>query len=176
MILFRGIVAVLILAGCEQAEITQPPIMVVPTDRAGSSGIDVYARDRARGNPVPVVRGQDNVPIRTFGNLDGAGYAEIEGIQCNLDSGLYSVSFVTPANIAVPDYGSNSPAIFVRCVNGATSGSITVEAYNVTSTQRHNSAIGTGLLGAIVIGAVAAANVDNSNDKFGYPPVVVQIR
>jgi len=46
----------LVLIGCEQAEITQAPIMVTPKSPAGAVGIDVYARDRATANPVPRFR------------------------------------------------------------------------------------------------------------------------
>jgi hypothetical protein len=46
----------------------------------------------------------------------------------------------------------------------------------MTAQQRNASAAGTGLLGAIIIGAVNEANRDNLNDDFGYNPVTVQLR
>ena len=165
-----------LLIGCEQAEITQPPILVIPKDQNQSVGIDVYARNRASGNPVPRFRGQETVQIRTFGNRDGSGFAEITGVGCIVDSGLYEASFTTPANIGVPDYGPDSPSIFVRCEAAPLSGSVTVDAFNLTSSQRQGNAIGTGLLGAIIIGAVTAANVNPEQDEYAYPAITVQLR
>lgn len=165
-----------LLAACEQAQITTPPILVAAKVPGAAVGLDVYARDRAAGSPVPRFRGQDTVPVRAYGNLNGDGIAEITGARCTVDSGLYSATLQTPANVAVPDYGPDSPAIFVRCEAQALSGSATVDAYNLTAQQRSSGAAGTGLLGAIIIGAVAAANVDPSQDEYTYPPIGVQLR
>jgi len=164
------------LAACEQAQITQPPILVTAKDQAAAVGIDIYARDRSGGNLVPRFRGQETVQIRAFGNLNGDGLSEITGATCMLDSGLYSANFSTPANIGVPDYGPDSPSLFVRCEASGLSGSVTVDAFNLTAAQRSNSAIGTGLLGAIIIGAVAAANNDPSQDEYSYPAISLQLR
>lgn len=162
--------------GCTQAEITQPPVLVVPNDRASAAGLDVYARQRSRGNPVPAFRGQNTVQVRTWASVDGSGRSEVSGVGCTLDSGVYKAQFITPANVIVPNYGPNSPALFVRCVSGEQSGSETRSVVNMTAQQRTQSAAGTGLLGAIVIGAVNEANRDNLNDEFGYNPVIVQMR
>lgn len=136
----------------------------------------MYAQARARGNPVPRFRGQEIVQIRTQGKTSD-GFGEISGVPCSLDSGLYTANFTTPANVIVPDYGPNSPAIFVRCSHpDGRSGSATVNVYNFTAQQRSNAAIGTGVLGAIVIGAVNAASTDNETDEFKYPNIFVQIK
>ncbi len=169
-------VAFIALLGCAMAEIEQPPISVTPKNAASASGLDVYARDRARGNPVPRFRGQSTVTVRTRGNLDGNGNAEIKGVPCVLDTGLYSAQFTTPANIVVPNYGPNSPALFVRCDTGAMAGSVTAPAINLTNQQRNAGAAGAGILGALVIGAVAAARYDPERDTFGYNPVSVRIK
>jgi len=165
----------LMLMGCAQAQINTPPISVTPNDRAGAVGVDVYARARSQGNPAPRFRGQDTVQVRAFGQGEN-GRAELTGVSCKLDSGLYTASFATPANVVVPDYGANSPALFVRCEIGTQSGSSTVNVVNVTAQQRQSGAIGTGLLGAIIIGAVNAAATDNETDDFAYPPITVQLR
>ncbi len=162
--------------GCTQAEITQPPVLVTPNNAADAVGLDVYARPRSRGNPVPAFRGQNTVQVRTFGPTSDGGRAELSGVQCALDSGVYKATFATPANVVVPDYGPNSPALFVRCTHNDTSGSVTATTVNLTAQQRNASAAGTGLLGAIIIGAVNEANRDNLNDDFGYNPIVVQLR
>ena len=164
------------LVGCTQAEITQPPITVTPNVARDAVGIDVYARPRAGGNPVLAFRGQNTVQIRTNGQLNDGGFGEISGVSCILDSGVYKATFTTPANLIVPDYGPNSPAVFVRCTTDTTSGSVTAGVVNMTAQQRNASAAGTGLLGAIIIGAVNEANRDNLNDDFGYNPVTVQLR
>jgi hypothetical protein len=64
----------------------------------------------------------------------------------------------------------------VRCTTDTTSASVTASVVNMTAQQRNASAAGTGLLGAIIIGAVNEANRDNLNDDFGYNPVTVQLR
>ena len=135
------------------------------------SGVDVYARARARGNPVPRFRGQETVQVRTM--FKGK---ELTGVPCTMDSGVFTASFRTPANVIVPDYGPNSPALFTRCDSGTATGSVTMNAINFTTQQRQNAAIGTGVLGAIIIGAVAAAKTNNETDEFKYPPITVQLK
>ncbi len=157
-------------------DIETPPVLVTPNNARDAMGIDVYARARAAGNPVPRFRGQDTVEVRAFGNVDGNGSREVSNVQCNVDSGLYKATILTPANVGVPNYGPDSPSIFVRCETGEFSGSATVDSYNITASQRSNSAAGTGLLGAIIIGAVAAAQIDPNNDEFGYPNIRVTLK
>lgn len=165
----------ILLIACETIEISQPPIPVTPTDRAASIGLDVYGRARARGQSVPRFRGQDIVEVRTFGNRNGDGYGEMGGASCTLDSGLYRAAFLSPANITLPDYGPNSPAIFVQCTLGEKTTSVTVNAVNMTSQARAQSAAGAGLLGALVIGAVNEAKRDNETDDFGYNPIRINL-
>lgn len=165
------------LLACEGAEITTPPVMITAKNPAGAVGIDVYARARARGNPVPRFRGQDTLNIRTRGKTADGGFAEITGISCTLNAGLYTAKFQTPANVVVPDYGPNSPALFTRCVHpDGRSGSATVNAYNFTAQQRNAGAAGGGILGAIIIGAVAAAPIDPERDEFRYPPISIRLK
>lgn len=170
------ILAGLLATACTQAEITTPPVMVVPKNKANAVGLDVYAGPRRRGNPVPAFRGQETLPVRAFGVGSDDTRKELSGVGCTLDAGVYSASFHTPANIIVPDYGPNSPAIFVRCTHDGQSGSTTVTAFNATTQQRMNGAAGGGILGVIVVGAITAANVDNEKDEFKYPPVTVQMK
>ena len=170
-----GLVAASVLA-CTQMEITQPPVTIVPNVAQNAVGLDVYTKARAWGNPVPSFRGQNTVQVRTNGKLSGGGFGEIPGVQCPLDSGVYKATFTTPANLIVPNYGPNSPALFIRCMTPTTSGSVTASSVNMTAQERNNSSVGTGLLGAIIIGAVNEANRDNLNDDFGYNPIVVSLR
>lgn len=163
------------MSACAPAQITTPPVMVVAKNPSSASGIDVYARDRARGNPVPSFRGQKTVQIRAMGKGADGTFGEFTGAQCLIDSGVYSVTIFTPANINVPDYGPSSPSLFVRCTSGSQSGSMTVNAYNATNAQRQASAGGTGLLGAIIIGAIAAQQRNDAVDDFQYPAITVSM-
>ncbi|MFQ6553592.1 hypothetical protein AAD018_014740 [Aestuariibius insulae] len=168
--------AVLVLAGCEGAEITQPPITVTPKNPSAAVGLDVYGRARAQGSPVPRFRGQESVQVRTRAQLEDGSNGELTGVPCTLDSGVYTASFTTPANIIVPDYGPDSPALFVRCVHGEKSNSVTMQPVNLTAQARSASAAGAGLVGAIVIGAVNEARRNNETDDFGYNPITVRLR
>jgi len=163
------------LTACTSAEITTPPVIITAKVPANAVGVDVYARDRQRGNPVPRFRGQHTVQVRSFANTDN-GRSELSGVPCSLDSGLFSATFATPANVVVPDYGPASPALFVRCTADDKSGSITVSAFNYSAQQRTNGAGSTGILGAIIITAVAAANRNDETDEFRYPPLIVNLR
>ena len=89
---------------------------------------------------------------------------------------MYTAAFTTPANLIVPDYGPNSPAIFVRCTHEDQSGSATINAFNATTQQRMSNAAAGGLLGVIIVGAVTAAKVDNEKDEFKYPALTVQLK
>lgn len=171
-----AIVAGLLVTACSQAEITTPPVQIIPKNAANAVGLDVYAGPRQRGNPVPAFRGQETLPIRTSGIGSDGSRKELSGVACTLDAGVYTANFTTPANVIVPDYGPNSPAIFVRCTHEDQSGSSTVSAFNATTQQRMNGATGGGILGVIIVGAVTAANVDNDKDEFKYPPIVVQLK
>ena len=84
-----SILAVLIMSACAAAEITTPPIMVTAKSPGAASGIDVYARDRARGNPVPAFRGQKTVQIRSTGKAADGSIGELSGVGCSLDSGVF---------------------------------------------------------------------------------------
>lgn len=174
--ILRSILAAGVVFSCSPIEVTTPPTMVTPKVASSAVGIDVYARDRARGNPVPAFRGQETVSIRANGTSADGSFGEVSGVPCTVDAGVYSATVTTPANIIVPDYGPSSPAIFVRCVTGDKSGSATVSAYNATDQQRQSSAYGTGILGAIIIGAVAASQRDDNVDDFKYPPIAIQLK
>lgn len=165
------------MTACSVADIETPPIPITPNDSAASIGIDVYGRARARGNPVPRFRGQNTVTVRTNGKQKDGGFGELVGTPCTVDSGLYKARFQTPANVVVPDYGPNSPALFVRCVYpDGRDASATVNAYNLTAQQRGAGAAGGGILGAIIVGAVNAAVTDPNKDEFAYPMITLQLK
>ena len=166
-----------VLSACSVADIETPPIPVTPNNPSASVGIDVYGQARARGNPVPRFRGQNTVAVRTNGKQNDGGFGELVGTPCALDSGIYKAKFQTPANIVVPDYGPNSPALFVRCIHpDKRDASATVNAFNLTAQQRGAGAAGGGILGAIIVGAVNAAVTDPNKDEFAYPPITLQLK
>ncbi len=173
---YYALAAIALLTACAPAEITTPPVSITPKNKANAVGLDVYAGPRRRGNPVPSFRGQETLAVRSSGVGSDGQRKELSGVQCLLDAGVYTATFTTPANVIVPDYGPNSPAIFVRCTHEDQSGSITVNAYNATTQQRMQGASAGGILGVIIVGAVTAANVDNEKDEFKYPPVSVILR
>ena len=168
--------AAITLSACAPAEITSHPISVTPKNASNAVGLDVYAGPRRRGNPVPAFRGQETLAIRATGAGSNGQRKELSGVPCTLDAGVYSAAFTTPAKLIVPDYGPNSPAIFIRCTHEDQSGSMTINAFNATTQQRMSTAAAGGIVGMIVVGAVTAARVDNEKDEFKYPPVMVQIR
>jgi hypothetical protein len=170
------ICATSLLIACTPAEISSPPISVTPTNKANAVGLDVYAGPRRRGNPVPKFRGQETIAVRSSAIASDGKRKELSGVPCTLDSGLYTASFVTPANLVVPDYGPNSPAIFIRCISEDQSGSKTINAFNATTQKRMSGASAGGLIGVLVVGAVTAARADPEKDEFAYPPTTVLLR
>ena len=167
--------AALSLAACAAPAIQTPPIPVTPTSQANAIGLDVYGRDRQRGGAVPRFRGQSTVEVRAFGQLEGKRYGELPGSACDLDSGVYKATFNAPANIVVPNYGPNSPAIFVKCSAGDLSGSTTARVINMTSNERMNNAGAGGLLGVVIVAAIDAAARDDETDTFGYNNIRVEM-
>ncbi|WP_102108593.1 hypothetical protein [Oceaniglobus roseus] len=166
-----------LLAACEVADVTTPPVNITPKVPGDAVGLDVYARPRARGNPVPRFRGQETVTVRTRGTGAQGGSTEITGLACQLDSGIYTARFQTPANVIVPNYGPNSPALFIRCTHpDGRSGSSTVTVYNATAEQRSQNAAGGGLLGAVIVGAINAARTDPERDEFKYRNATVSVK
>lgn len=166
----------LLMAACAAPDIQSPPLPVTPTNQANAIGLDVYGRDRQRGASVPRFRGQTTVAVRAFGKLEDSRYGELPGATCTADSGVYKASFQAPANIVVPNYGPNSPAIFVKCSAQTISGSTTANAVNLTSQQRMSGAGAGGLLGVVIVSAIDAAKRDDSKDAFGYSPIRVEMK
>jgi len=171
-----AVTAVLLVASCEVADIETPPVSVI-SKISGAVRLDVYAQSRSRGNPVPRFRGQDTVQIRTFGKLSDGGTGEITGVPCRLETSLFYADFTTPVNLVTPDYGPSSPALFVQCTHSdGRKASVTRTTINQTAAQRNAQGAGTGILGAIIIGAVNAARVDPAKDEFGYPAIRVNLK
>ena len=122
---------------------------------------------------MPAFRGQETLPIHSSGIGSDGQRKEISGVLCTLDAGVYSANFNTPANLIVPDYGPNSPAIFIRCAHKDQSSSITA---NASTQQSMSNAAAGGIISVIVLGAATAAKVDDEKDEFKYPAVTVQMR
>ncbi|KJZ18914.1 hypothetical protein [Loktanella sp. S4079] len=155
-----------LLSACAQAPVNQGPIEVIPTNPGTASGVDVYARARAQGADAPRFRGTGFLTVRTTNG--GVASNEIVGARCTLDAGLYAAVFETPANIIVPDYGPDSPAINLRCVDtDGQSGTATSEVENLTMQRRGPSVLTNGLID------LSGDNRNLTKDDFGYKPITV---
>jgi hypothetical protein len=149
-----------LLAGCEQAEITQPPVQYHATTRLNEKGVS-------------------NFTARTFAMKDGAR-TEVSGVPCKFAAPGFEASFVTPAVVSTPDMGPRTPAGSITCTyNGASKLEI-MQPFNETVQQIEQSAsaagAGAGLIGVIVTGISSSSQKsrrDANLDVFGYPDVGV---
>ena len=160
--------AVALLAACSETPVTQRSIPVTPTDSRTATGLDVYGYARATGNTAPRFRGTGFLNVRTTASRNGIAYSEVAGASCNLDSGLFVASFQTPANIIVPDYGPDSPAIVVTCTdNEGRTATATSDVANLTKQRRGPSSLTAGLLGTVR---------NTEKDDFGYNPITLTLQ
>lgn len=180
MIDYRPLCLILpLIAGCQTAKPVSMVVDATPTVASVKHG-DVLAAQRASGQDIPEVRGFDYVTVRAVAVLrdEETGRSkneELEGIPCTVSSEGYTAEVKTAAQVKVPNYGYASRPIEVRCkAPGYKDGIKTVSAYDITSSNRLNSAASGGLLGVMVVGLIDAA--DSKDDhKFGYPEVRVNM-
>lgn len=170
--------AMLGAAGCAEVDVTTPPVLVTPTV-AGAEGIDIYAGARANGRSAPRFRGQETVTVRAVRRFAEGG-AEVAGPRCTLDSGVFEARFTTPARVVVPDYGPDSPDLFVRCTAGDLSGTASAEVFNATVQARGRSSVGfstgTNRSSSIGVRLLFGPRVDPDRDDFEYPDMRVVLR
>lgn len=147
---------VFFLAGCEMAEITQPPVQYKATKNLQEKGVRDFT-------------------AWTFTSIKGS-VKEVSGVPCKFAAPGFSSTFVTPAVVATPDMGPRTPTGSLSCTyNGVTKLEI-MRPFNETVTQIEQSATnagaGAGLIGVIVTGISAATQKsrrDATLDQFGYP-------
>lgn len=161
------------LVGCEQADITTPPIAVTPKNPSTARGLDVYAGLRRPGAVVPNLRGQTSVEIRAFDRTGDGNSGELTGIPCTVDNNLYRANITTPATIVVPNYGPQSPNFQVSCRYGEREETVTAAIFNQTAANRQAAG---GAIGGF-LGSLAASSVpDQESDVYTYQAVTVNYR
>ena len=165
------------LAGCQTTKPIAMSVTATPTVSGIKNG-DVLAPQRASGQDIPALRGQEMVTIRTYERLKKpdaqfSSLTEIEGITCEIESEGYKATVKTPAEIRVPNYGYASRLISSRChAPGYKSGFESVKAYNKTGEQRMSSAGSGGVVGVVLVALIHAAT-DEKKHEFAYPPLKV---
>lgn len=163
------------LAGCQTGKPIAMTVTATPTV-SGIQGSDVLAPQRAAGQDVPPLRGQEIVTVRTFEHVRKKGselssYTEIEDVACTLESEGYRAAIKTPAEVRVPDYGYASRPISVRCsAPGYKTAFGSASAYNKTADDRLSSAGSGGLAGVLVVALINAASDEKKHD-FTYRPI-----
>jgi hypothetical protein len=168
-----------ILASCQTAKPIGMTVSVTPT-ASGITGGDVLSPQRNAGQDIPQLKGSSIVTVRSFEHTKKAddtfsSRKEIERVSCELKSDGYQASFLTPAQVNVPDYGYASRPIMVRCDHpGFKTGYKNVEAFDKTSAQMRDSGSKSGLLGFGLAVIVDAAS-DRKKHDFVYPPIEVDM-
>lgn len=165
------------LAGCQTAKPIGMSASATPTGSGIQNG-DVLAPQRAAGQDIPPLRGQEIVTVRTYENIKKpdaqfASLTEIEGITCEIESEGYRAMVKTPAEVRVPDYGYASRPISARChAPGYKTAFQSIKAYNATGQQRMSSAGGSGIAGVVLVAMIHAATDEKKHD-FAYPALKI---
>ncbi|MDX5594261.1 hypothetical protein [Pseudovibrio sp. SPO723] len=165
------------LAGCQTTKPIAMSVTATPTVPGTQNG-DVLAKQRAAGQDIPELRGQEIVTVRTYeyhreSKNQVASKKEIEGISCEITSDGYKASLKTPAEVRVPDYGYASRPITASCkAPDYRDGHASVTAFSKTSQDRLSSASGGGLLGVVAVALIDAAT-DHKKHDYAYPTLSV---
>lgn len=149
--------------------------------RDGAYGQDIYGVRRAAGEPVPAMRGNQVVHIRTFTSRTNdfgneVADKEMPGAECVVKAENSEARIRTPGALHVPLYGYRSPDMTVQCVKDGFQDAInTIGTFNLSAQQRQqavaNAGAGAGLIGLAVglaVGAAIAASTDETQDVFNY--------
>jgi hypothetical protein len=135
----------------------------------GARGTDVYAAERAKGQPVPEFSGDQLLEVRTFAPKDGSASVEFAGAACTITGRDFVASAASPARVRVPLYRAQSSALSVTCNQpGLLQKSVVVEAVDVTRQQRYSNGAGAGVLGMVASVAVDGMS-DNTKNDWKYP-------
>jgi hypothetical protein len=162
-VLVSAATGVLLLAGCEVAEITQPPVQYRATKNLNEKGVSDFT-------------------ARTF-LFEGGSQKEVSGVPCKFSAPGFRSSFVTPAVVVTPDMGPRTPTGSITCSYNGADKLVIMRPYNETVAQIEQSAnsagAGAGLIGVIVSGISASTQKsrrDANLDQYGYPDVSVPFR
>ncbi|MEO1207347.1 MAG: hypothetical protein AAFV45_13560 [Pseudomonadota bacterium] len=167
------VLCVAALAGCASKPLEVGSIAKIKP-QSGSNELDVYADTRRQGTTAaPDFAGDQLVEVRTYRDDPENGQVEMAGATCQLSAALYSADLTTPALVRVPLYRGQSSVLSAKCTkSGFADKLVTVEAFDVTRSQRYQSSSNGGLAGVAVV-AVFDALSDNSKNDWRYPPIRV---
>lgn len=87
------------------------------TPRGAGTAIAVQRSDVA----LPPARGETRMTVRAF-EASGGEWREISGATCELTSAYFTATVQSPGDVALPDLGSQAPAIEVACSDGVRTG------------------------------------------------------
>ena len=147
----------------------------------GSYGQDIYGKRRAAGEPVPVMRGNQLLEIRSYTVKEGdfgteVRDKEIAGAECLVQAEDASATVRTPGAMHIPLYGYRTPAISIACrKDGFANAIVPVRTYNVTQSDRAAVGAQGGLIGVLVTAAINAAS-DETNDVYNYVAPDIRMR
>ncbi len=187
--LLAAAASIILLSACAEKRLPLADVTVIKASDGSSDGMDIYAARRKAGEPVPAMRGNQIVEVRSFlprtndfGN-ETTGQ-ELVGAKCDVSMGTHSASVMTPGGVHVPLYGKQSPEFSVRCArNGFQPAMVVFRAYNKTVADRRAAAAASGasagLLGEgpeLSTGRTINAASDDSNDVFQYADRPILLR
>ncbi len=92
---------VVLIAGCAREQALDLPAATV------RPAID-------RGLMLPPTRAETDFEVRTFVQT-GRAQIEVAGADCALDSDYFTARFTSPARVALPDLGPQSPVVRIAC-------------------------------------------------------------
>ena len=152
-----------LLAACESAEITQPPVQYKATQKLGEKGVSSFT-------------------ARTYLSK-GGDRKELSGVPCKFVAPGFHATFVTPALVSPPDRGPRTPAGSITCTYEDASKLEIMKPVNKTVQQIEQSAAaagaGAGLIGGIVTGISASTQKSRRDarlDIYGYNDVSVTFK
>lgn len=144
----RKVLAVLVLAGCAAGPGPSDAPAVVAQSRAGVT--------------LPAAMGETRLVVRAVSSADGQ---EIAGAQCQAQSRYSAGRFAAPGQLLLPDFGSASPEVTVRCAAGDLEGA-------ATSVPRATLSSGLGVWPAVGVsvgtGSSSGVGVGVGLSGFGY--------
>lgn len=152
--------SIIFLAGCEQAEITQPPVQYRATKNLSEKGVRDFT-------------------ARAFIMEEGS-LKEISGVPCKFSAPGFGSSFITPAVVVTPDMGTRTPTGSLTCTYNGKEKLEIMRPYNETIAEIQQSAYaagaGAGLVGVIVSGiseSTQKSRRDPNLDQYGYQDVSI---
>lgn len=153
----------LLLSACgtEQVPITQAPKDVIRTSGFVTKGL----------------AGPQDIAIRAYQKTGEKNkIAEVKGAKCKIKGRGYYATVTTPSVVRIPLYGKASPSFSVYCQTTTSGGVASGSVFNVTLANRQhsvsNAGANGGLIGALLLGAIASGMKEKEGDVWAYPALV----